>query len=89
LTLTLKQRFRNKLVYWLNYEAVSKSEALCDFERLRYELRSCDVILVEGHSRVSRVIRWITNSPWTHAALYVGRLHDIDDPHARERLQQH
>ena len=75
-------------MHWLNYDPVVQPEAKSDFERLRYELRPCDVILVEGYSRVSRVIRWITNSPWTHAALYIGRLHDIEDEQARERLQQ-
>lgn len=80
---------KTKLIHWLNYEPVVRLEAKSDFERLRFELRPCDVILVEGYSRVSRVIRWITNSPWTHAALYIGRLHDIADQQARERLQQH
>lgn len=83
------RKFKTKLVHWLNYEPVAQPEAKCDFQRLRYELRPCDVILVEGYSRVSRVIRWITSSPWTHAALYVGRLHDIEDEKTRQYLQQH
>lgn len=89
MTASSQRKAKTKLIHWLNYEPVIRLEAKCDFERLRYELRPCDVILVEGYSRVSRVIRWITNSPWTHAALYIGRLHDIEDPQARERLQQH
>lgn len=31
-----------------------------------------DVILVEGHSRVSAAIKYLTQSTWSHAALYVG-----------------
>ncbi len=31
-----------------------------------------DVILVEGHSRVSVAIRYLTQSTWSHAALFVG-----------------
>jgi len=89
MTLTKPKGFKEKLVHWLNYDPVSHPEALCDFERLRYELRPCDVILVEGHSRVSRLIRWVTNSPWTHAALYLGRLHDITDKETRDRLSSH
>lgn len=69
---------------WLNRKGKPRSIPLSDFERIRYELRPCDIILVEGRSRVSRVIRQITNSPWTHAALYVGRLHDIEDPELRK-----
>ena len=60
-----------------------------DFERLRYEIRFCDVILVEGRSRVSRIIQSLTLSPWTHSALYIGRLHAIDDPDLRELIYSH
>jgi hypothetical protein len=35
-------------------------------------IRKCDVLLVEGDQRVSDVIKLITRSNWSHAALYVG-----------------
>jgi hypothetical protein len=35
-------------------------------------LRPGDVLLVEGTSRVSRAIKYLTQSTWSHAALYVG-----------------
>jgi hypothetical protein len=35
-------------------------------------LRSGDVLLVEGNTRVSKVIKYITQSIWSHAAIYVG-----------------
>lgn len=35
-------------------------------------LRPADVLLVEGHSMISSAIRYLTNSTWSHAALYVG-----------------
>lgn len=41
-------------------------------ERLRAALRPGDVLLVEGNSRVSSVIKYLTQSTWSHAALYVG-----------------
>ncbi|MFB0970837.1 MAG: hypothetical protein QMB26_05650, partial [Pseudomonadales bacterium] len=62
---------------------------MSDFERIQHELKPCDVILVEGRSRISDVIRMTTQSPWTHAALYVGRLHDVEDPDLREIIQHH
>jgi len=43
-----------------------------DFERLRAHLRKGDVLLVEGDQRVSAVIKYLTQSSWSHAALYVG-----------------
>lgn len=40
------------------------------------ELLAClkpgDVLLVEGHSRISTAIKYLTQSTWSHAALYVG-----------------
>jgi permuted papain-like amidase YaeF/Yiix C92 family enzyme len=39
---------------------------------LRDALRPGDVLLVEGDSRISGVIKYLTQSTWSHAALYVG-----------------
>ncbi|MBI4755025.1 MAG: lipo-like protein [Betaproteobacteria bacterium] len=35
-------------------------------------LQPADVLLVEGHSRISSAIKYLTQSTWSHAALYVG-----------------
>src|SRR5262245_14988334 len=35
-------------------------------------LQPGDVILVEGNSRISGVIKYLTQSTWSHSALYVG-----------------
>lgn len=43
---------------------------------LRATLRPGDVLLVEGNNRVSGVIKYLTQSTWSHAALYVGRIGD-------------
>jgi hypothetical protein len=43
-----------------------------DLESLVSTLRPGDVILVEGSQRVSEVIKYLTQSSWSHAALYVG-----------------
>lgn len=61
---------------------------LSDFDRLRYEIRPGDVILVEGRAPVSEIIKTITLSNWTHSALYIGRLHNIDDPVLRDFIQK-
>ena len=75
------------LVRWLTEEKPDDDVPTCDFERLSYEVRPGDAILVEGCSRVSDVIKMITQSPWTHSALYIGRLHDIDSHVMRARVQ--
>lgn len=61
---------------------------MSDFDRLRYEIRPGDVILVEGRTPVSEIIKTITLSNWTHSAIYIGRLHNIDDPVLREYIQK-
>ena len=43
-----------------------------DLERLQRALRKGDVLLVEGDQRVSAVIKYLTQSSWSHAALYIG-----------------
>jgi len=75
-----------KIVSWLTAEQAYANPPLCDFDRVRYEIRPCDVILVEGRSRVSEIIRTVTQSPWSHSALYIGRVHDIDDEELREKV---
>ncbi|MEE4360851.1 MAG: lipo-like protein [Pseudomonadales bacterium] len=35
-------------------------------------LEPCDVLLVEGSSRIASAIKYLTQSTWSHAALYVG-----------------
>lgn len=43
-----------------------------DFETLCRVLRPGDVLLVEGRERVSNAIKYLTQSTWSHAAMYVG-----------------
>jgi hypothetical protein len=45
-----------------------------DPEALRASLRPGDVLLVEGNNHISGVIKYLTQSTWSHAALYVGPL---------------
>ncbi|WP_456408204.1 YiiX/YebB-like N1pC/P60 family cysteine hydrolase [Thiolapillus sp.] len=74
---------------WLIKDGPLPETPLCDFNRLKFELRPCDVLLVEGRSRVAEVIKLITQSPWSHSALYLGRLFDIRDPHLRVCIEAH
>lgn len=41
-------------------------------ELLASSLRPGDVLLVEGNTRISVAIKYLTQSTWSHAALYVG-----------------
>jgi hypothetical protein len=39
---------------------------------IRNALQPGDIVLVEGNSRLSAIIKFLTQSTWSHAALYVG-----------------
>lgn len=71
------------MVEWLSHEGSPQEIPPCDFPRLSGALKPGDVILIEGRSRIAGMIRLITQSSWTHAALYIGRLHDIRDRNLR------
>ncbi len=43
-----------------------------DLAAVEAHLRKADVLLVEGDQRVSAIIRYLTQSSWSHAALYIG-----------------
>ncbi|WP_449371581.1 thioredoxin fold domain-containing protein [Thiomonas sp.] len=43
-----------------------------DVRAMRAAIRPGDVLLVEGNSRLSSAIKYLTHSNWSHAALYVG-----------------
>jgi hypothetical protein len=43
-----------------------------DMEALQRHVHKGDVVLVEGEQRISAIIRYLTQSSWSHAAIYVG-----------------
>ena len=81
-------RLKTRFIDWLKYEKPLEELPMSDFDRISYELRLCDVLLIEGRSRVSEIIKTITQSPWSHTVLYIGRLHDIENPMAREKVRE-
>ena len=56
-----------------------------DPDALRQSLEPGDVLLVEGNNHISGVIKYLTQSTWSHSALYVGpiegRVSDDGEPH--------
>lgn len=82
-------KLRKKFIHWLIQEHPHAETLPFDFNRLKYEVRPCDVLLIEGRSVISKGIHAITQSPWSHAALYIGRLHDIEDPHLKKIAATH
>jgi len=71
----------NRITRWLgryldkplkNYKAVSTSPP----GLLASILQPGDVLLVEGDARISVAIKYLTQSTWSHAAIYVGNVFD-------------
>jgi cell wall-associated NlpC family hydrolase len=56
-----------------------------DPDALRQSLQPGDVLLVEGNNHIAGVIKYLTQSTWSHSALYVGslpgRATDEGEPH--------
>ncbi len=73
---------------WLLKNAAPKRGYLCDFPQICTKVIPGDVLLVEGRSRISHVIKTLTQSPWSHAVLYIGRISDIQDPGLQEKIKQ-
>lgn len=56
-----------------------------DPDRLMACLKPGDVLLVEGQTRVSVAIKYLTQSTWSHAALYAGDATGLVDAQGRPR----
>lgn len=72
----------NKLGYRLarfltNADEENESVATCSREALETTLKPGDVLLVDGASRISMAIKYITQSTWSHAALFIGKSRSV------------
>lgn len=70
----------HRLAQYLN-QPIKRYEpfAISDPPRLAAALIPGDVLLVEGNRRVSTAIKYLTQSTWSHAALYVGDFSETGD----------
>src|SRR5580700_3677208 len=59
-----------------------------DLAKMERYIRKADVVLVEGNERISEVIKYLTQSSWSHAALYVGDEPLKRDPELKLKLAQ-
>lgn len=61
------------LSHYLSQPLKSASiQAPVEIEHLRACMKPGDVLLVDGNTRISTAIKYLTQSTWSHAALYVG-----------------
>ncbi|MGM0546524.1 MAG: YiiX/YebB-like N1pC/P60 family cysteine hydrolase [Bacteroidota bacterium] len=55
-----------------------ESVATCSREALEKALQPGDVLLIDGSSRISMAIKYITQSTWSHAAIFIGKDNLLD-----------
>ncbi|WP_115707551.1 YiiX/YebB-like N1pC/P60 family cysteine hydrolase [Legionella sainthelensi] len=89
-----KNTFINKILlkfyrFLSKEDRVAKRTYLYNFGQMTQEIKPGDVLLVESHTRIGNIIRLISESTWTHAALYIGRIDDITAPDLHELVQKH
>jgi hypothetical protein len=69
----LRRRLKDRILRYLHAPRPGHARrGWNDPAALRRHLRKGDVLLVAGDNRTSAIIRYLTQSAWSHAALYVG-----------------
>lgn len=86
----------NKLLNKLGYRLAryltktvegDESVATCSREALEATLKPGDILLVEGASRISMAIKYITQSTWSHATLFIGKNTDDSESSKQEETE--
>ncbi len=85
---TLLDRFGRWLASRLQVESSGyEPYTPSDPDTLRRTLEPGDILLIEGNQRISAVIKYLTQSTWSHSALYIGdALPEPADGSERPRL---
>lgn len=69
----LERRLRQAIARFLNRRIAGYDlKAPNRMASLYQHVRKGDVVLVEGELRLSQLVKYVTQSPWSHSALYVG-----------------
>ena len=76
-----------RMGHWLLQSESHNKCFLCDFSRICRGIKPGDVLLIEGRTRASRIIKQVTQSPWSHAALYIGRVGEINNSRIQDILK--
>lgn len=61
-----------KLAAFLTKRVESRSISTSEFDALKDCLGPGDVLLIDGDTRIAKVIKYLTQSTWSHSALYLG-----------------
>lgn len=84
-----KEWLWRKLIAFLTRKPETAALSPHDIDCVRTSLQPADVILIEGRSRVGSIIKIITRSSWSHAAICIGSLNSIRDRELRAKVAEH
>jgi hypothetical protein len=87
MAMTLSEWIIDKLGHWLSQLEPPRKTYLSDFKIICKKIHPADVLLLDGRSRASRIIKQVTQSPWSHAALYIGQLRNIKDQQLKAHIK--
>ncbi len=69
----LDRAVSDALVRFLTREVSSYQRRIPNnLENLKKHIREGDVLLVEGKTRIAQIIKYVTQSSWSHSTIYVG-----------------
>ena len=85
----VREKVWNLLVGFLIKKDEAASLSPNDLECMRSSIRAGDVLLVEGRSRVGYIIKVISRSSWSHAALCIGSLNSIKDKQLAQKVGEY
>lgn len=85
----LHKKISRLVTDWLMMDIEPRpQDTLYSYEQTCYHLRPGDVILVDGRTRVSQVIKIITQSRWSHSAIYIGRFSELTESQ-KQQVRKH
>jgi hypothetical protein len=76
----ISERIGRRLAHYLDQPRYrNASVATCKTEELASIIKKGDVLLVEGNSRISNAVKYLTQSTWSHAALCISDKRQTND----------
>lgn len=77
------------ITYLAKEELLPSTNYQYNFDKLSKIIQPCDIILVEGKSNFSKGIKYLTQSIWSHSAIYLGEYSpDKDRPLFEADIQE-
>jgi hypothetical protein len=69
----LDRALSDALVRFLTHEVKNYQRRIPNnLDNLKKHIRLGDILLVEGKSRISQIIKYVTQSSWSHSGIYIG-----------------